>query len=63
MKFQRFIVRVPIVEGVSNTRMRDYIRDAVSSWSGQFDPNDDPLFDAFRCQNPVTVKRLKKAQL
>lgn len=57
---QKFIVSVPIVPGVTKSRMAAYIKDAVESWSGQFEPpceqnnyKGDPLFGAFCCKrNP-----------
>jgi hypothetical protein len=39
---------------VSDTRMKEHIEDATSSWGGQLHP-DDPLFDKLK----VTVKSEK----
>ena len=53
---EQYIVTIDRPDGVSKTRMRDYIREAVRCWSGQFEPpheeNDytgDPLFGKTVC--------------
>ncbi len=56
MKTQSFVVRVPVVPGVSKTRMRRYIRVAVECWQGQYNPDEDPLFGAFKERGPRMVK-------
>lgn len=40
-----FRVTVTIPDGVSVAEMRAYIREAVQTWCGSFDPENDPLFD------------------
>jgi len=37
-----YIVMVPRVPGVTRERMTAYIKDAVSTWGGQFEPVDGP---------------------
>lgn len=37
-----YVVCVPRVKGVSRERMRQYIREAVRMWGGQFEPVDGP---------------------
>lgn len=59
-----FKVAVNLPEGMTVADMCAYIRDAVSSWGGQYEPNVDPRFGMHR--NRVTVvkmakKRIKKA--
>lgn len=44
--------------GVSVAEMKDYLKDAIDSWGGQFH-FDDPLFDNKRCK----VRRIKNWQL
>ena len=39
-----FKVSLLLPKEVSVARMTGYILDAVSSWGGQFDPHEDPLF-------------------
>ena len=34
----KFIVDVPLPEGATPARLRDYVREAVGSWGGQFAP-------------------------
>lgn len=54
MKAKQFLVEVPHIKGVSEADWKEYIRDAVGGWKGQFRP-DEPLFDLDRDQ--VVVKR------
>lgn len=63
-KRKAFVVEVPMPDGVSATEMRDYIRDAVMGWCGQFEaPHDDnpgnPLF-GLRRQGPITIRPYRK---
>lgn len=60
---RRYAVTVRLPEGCSSTRMREYILDAVSSWSGSYEPSTefnnwegDPLFDLDR--DSITVRPL-----
>lgn len=54
MPREKYVVTVTRPAGVSITEMRNYIREAVDMWGGQFHP-DDPMFYG---QAPVTVVRV-----
>lgn len=64
-KTRKFRVEVPALDDVSAADWRDYIRNAVGSWKGQFHP-ENPLFDLdrddvhvvqWRKQTPATEHR------
>jgi hypothetical protein len=53
---KRFVVKIDIPDGYTPSDIRDYMRDAISNWSGQFHP-DDPLFGWFHAQEDrLTIK-------
>lgn len=54
-----FTVTVPVVPGVPVARAKSYIQDAVECWSGQFNPDEDPLFYAYQDKTKV-VRQTKR---
>lgn len=44
---EQYLVEIDRPAGVTVERMRHYIKDAVKCWSGQFNPDEDPLFGHF----------------
>lgn len=54
---ERYEIELVRPEGVGKLEMRDYIREAVASWRGQYMP-DDPRFDIG--SDPIRVRSKKK---
>lgn len=50
---ENYIVTIKRPEGVSVTRMKAYIKEAVDAWAGQYMP-DDPM----HYRNPCNVRRV-----
>lgn len=51
-------VTVPVGHGTTITQWREYIKEAVESWGGQYHSDDD-LFPQNWYSDNVTVKRIK----
>lgn len=52
----KFIIEVPDIIGVSAGRWKEYIRDAVRGWGGEFHPSD-PLFGLTARDINITLHR------
>lgn len=56
-----FQVSVDLPDGVTIEEMRQYIEEAVSTWCGSFDAQNDPLFDLNRHTIAVSVHTRAKS--
>lgn len=59
----KLMLDVPMPLGVSVKRMCEYVNEAVKCWSGQFSPDEDPLFGFAHDEekNPVRVRPITTA--
>lgn len=57
MKQARIAFEISLPKLDTEARLRAYIIDAVESWSGQFDPYEDPLFGTLRGQVRLVRRR------
>ncbi len=52
MKTMTLVVTLKVPDGVTQARVQTYVRDAVASWNGGMDPEDE-LFGAFQGRDLV----------
>lgn len=59
-KIEFYIVKLERPSGISQKQMSYYLKDAIDTWNGSFNPSDnqdepDPLF-GFRCKTVKVIK-------
>lgn len=51
-----YVVAVKLPPGVTASHMKFFIKEAVETWSGQLDPQEDPLFGFNRCSVKLLIE-------
>lgn len=54
MKKTIIIIQADIPDRITTARLKAYVIDAIESWSGQFNPLEDPLFGWWE-DHPIIV--------
>ncbi len=55
------LVKIDMPEEMYVNDLREYVRDAIESWSGQFAP-DDPLFGWFYEKKRLTIRPISMTE-